>query len=202
MRNVLLGEFTAILYRHCSVLYHRFLLLQYIQVYNVCMYIGMYTIGAAAHWSSSGVKWVIALDETCGPVLPGVTFTNGRPLVSIPSDAVNLQDIVYNQDYYSIKHMSRYLMQGHVPMKAEIHDYIQEIYEGTSNTVRVNTITSYNNSTTLFESFYNNTSSTITSIILNTDHENDITIKVTQGQLSFTDIVPKFGTKIYQWTRE
>jgi glucosylceramidase len=27
-------------------------------------------LGAAGHWASSGVKWIIALDENCGPTLP------------------------------------------------------------------------------------------------------------------------------------
>ena len=33
----------------------------------------------------SGVKWLLALDENCGPVLPDVTYRTGRPLVTIPS---------------------------------------------------------------------------------------------------------------------
>jgi hypothetical protein len=142
--------------------------------------------GAAAHWSSSGVKWILALDESCGPTLPAVTFTSGRPLVSIPNNATRAEEIYYNQDYYSIKHMSRFLAGDAATASG-------------TGTVRVTTTPSANISTLVLESFYHAATQTVTVIALNTDHDRDVTVRLTQGEVSFVDTVPKFGTKVYQW---
>lgn len=154
-------------------------------------------LGAAAHWSSSGVKWILALDENCGPTLPDVTFTSGRPLVSIPSYAASESDIYFNQDYHSIKHMSRFLTHGSVGAASTA------AAQGTG-TARVSTTASSNSvdmSTLIVESFYHAATGTVTAIAMNMDHDNDVSVHVQQGDLVFDDVLPKFGTKVYQWSK-
>lgn len=182
-------------------------------------------LGAASHWSSSGVKWIIALDENCGPTLPDVSFTNGRPLVSIPSWATSAGDIHYNQDYYSIKHMSQFLTpqswnaalngtdakpqaaknltkQQGADQDKKVQGQGQGNTEG--NTVRVGT--GFNSwgadlSQLILESFYTAETNTVTVIAMNKDHSNDMYLQVSQGGVWFADTLPKFGTKVYQWQK-
>lgn len=168
-------------------------------------------LGAAAHWSSSGVKWILALDEHCGPTLPDVTFTNGRPLVAIPSWASSEQDIQYNQDYYSIKHMSKFL----TPQKTSPSDKPttsasvvspQSSDKAEGSTVRVGTVVQpiggADVHTLLLESFYNAENNLVTVIAMNRDHSHDARIQVTQGEdVHFSDTLPGFSTKVYQWTK-
>lgn len=77
-------------------------------------------LGALGHNSKSGTKWILALDENCGPVLPDVTYRNGRPFVSIPRDSTTSQDIKYNQDYWTTSHMSRFIEKGSVRIDRSI----------------------------------------------------------------------------------
>jgi hypothetical protein len=175
-------------------------------------------LGAAAHWSSSGVKWILALDENCGPTLPDVTFTSGRPLVSIPSYASSESDIQFNQDYHSIKHMSRYLTRGAVSAGSSAGAAVsvgekdaaaQDAGAGTgagtgTGTVRVSTTASSSSvdlSTLIVESFYHAPSGTVTAIAMNMNHDNDVSVHVQQGEMVFDDTLPKFGTKVYQWSK-
>lgn len=151
------------------------------------------------------MKWILALDESCGPTLPGVTFTSGRPLVSIPSYATSESDIYYNQDFYSIKHMSQFLANGavHASLGAKPSPAAEKAGERVfgTGTVRVTTTASSVLNTLILESFYHAASGTVTVIALNTDHDNDVTVQLTQGDVMFTDSIPKFGTKIYQWAK-
>jgi len=172
-------------------------------------------LGAAAHWSSSGVKWILALDEHCGPTLPKVTFTNGRPLVAIPSWANSEQDIQYNQDYYSIKHMSKFLLSPGASHAANTTTITAgaALDGGPSaadgSTVRVGTAvkpTDGTNSDTnnlILESFFNEKTHLVTVIAMNKDHSKALDIHLTQGEeVSFADSLPPFSTKVYQWIKK
>ena len=166
-------------------------------------------LGAAAHWSSNEVKWILALDEHCGPTLPKVTFTNGRPLVAIPSWASAEKDIQYNQDFYSIKHMSKFLVSG--ASQAGNTTATAGAVGGTSSsagsTVRVGTAIKPSDGTDtsnlILESFYNEKTHLVTVIAMNKDHNNALPIHVDQGQeVSFGDSLPPFSTKVYQWIKK
>lgn len=145
------------------------------------------------------MKWILALDEHCGPTLPDVTFTSGRPLVSIASNATSFADIYFNQDFHSIKHMSRFLTSGAVMASSAGAAVKGEGAAGTG-TVRVTTTASTQIDSLILESFYHAATKTVTVIALNKDHENDVIVRLTQGSTTFVDSVPKFGTKVYQWT--
>lgn len=171
------------------------------------------------------MKWVLALDEHCGPTLPDVTFTSGRPLVSIPSYASSESDIFYNQDFFSIKHMSKFLLgsalqsvaqsgvsQSAAAQSAEaqqksptVAQNVSEKGAYSSGTVRVDTSVVSNGTTAagrvILESFYHARSNLVTMIALNTDHTNSVPIQVTEGGMTFYDTLPAFSTKIYQWTK-
>ncbi len=166
-------------------------------------------LGAAAHWSSSGVKWILALDEHCGPTLPKVTFTNGRPLVAIPSWANTEQDIQYNQDYYSIKHMSKFLLsQGASHTSNTTTTAAVDGFSVTNgSTVRVGTAVKPSDGTNtnnlILECFLNEKTHLVTVIAMNKDHSNALAIQVTQGEdVSFADSLPPFSTKVYQWVKK
>ena len=165
-------------------------------------------LGAAAHWSSSGVKWILALDENCGPTLPLVTFTSGRPLVSIPSDAAGEEDIYYNQDYFSIKHMSKFLV-GSAPTSrstaAIINNAVDAATAAGTGTVRVGITASTGTvdaNVLIVESFYHAASQVVTVIAMNKDNQNEQSVTFTQGGKSFSDVLPVFSTKVYQWIKE
>jgi hypothetical protein len=164
-------------------------------------------LGGAAHWSASGVKWILALDETCGPTLPLVTYKNGRPLVSIPSYAASESDIYFNQDYYSIKHMSRYLSatdaESTVRVTTTTTTAAVAAATATTSPSTVPNKSKANDaiSSVLVESFYNAKTNIVTVIAMNKDHENDIEVQMTQGGESFSDMLPLFSTKIYQWIK-
>ena len=163
----------------------------------------VFLTGAAAHWSGSGVKWILALDENCGPTLPLVTFTSGRPFVSIPSTAASESDIKYNQDYYSVKHMSKYLLTDVQQQKDQRKQ--QKLSTGTA-TVRVTTTPTTSGAVSLssliVETFYNAETNVVTVIAMNLDHSKDVTASFTQGGKSFSDVLPMFSTKIFQWIKE
>jgi hypothetical protein len=165
-------------------------------------------LGGAAHWSASGVKWILALDETCGPTLPLVTYKNGRPLVSIPSYAASESDIYFNQDYYSIKHMSRYLSATDAESTVRVTTTTTTAAAVAAATATTSPSTVPNKSkandaisSVLVESFYNAKTNIVTVIAMNKDHENDIEVQMTQGGESFSDMLPLFSTKIYQWIK-
>lgn len=178
-------------------------------------------LGAAAHWSSSGVKWILALDEHCGPTLPKVSFTNGRPLVAIPTWANSEEDILYNQDYYSVKHMSKFLVpqgasglansttgsSGSVRSAGASASSSTSAGTSASSTVRVGTsvrpVNGGDASSLILESFYNADTNTVTVIAMNKDHNNALPVQVTQGEnVFFSDTLPPFSTKVYQWIKK
>jgi glucosylceramidase len=135
-------------------------------------------LGGAGHWSSGALKWILSLDETCGPTLPTVTYRTGRPLVSIPSSAVSTEDVYFNQDYWSIAHMSKFLAG--------------EVY-------RLESTTSMEGANILSQSFVRVDSNELVCIVMNLDHEHDVSIVIKEGETSFQDTLPPFSTKIYVW---
>ncbi len=134
-------------------------------------------LGATSFWSSSGVKWMLALDENCGPVLPLVTYKYGRPLVSIPSWAWSSDDIKWNQDYWSVGHMSKFIPRGSYRVSSSL--------SSTNNVISETFIDPKTNQLSLF--------------VMNTDHYSTLWIGVWDGNNYFESSVPAFSTKIFQW---
>jgi glucosylceramidase len=133
-------------------------------------------LGPAAHGSASGTKWVLALDENCGPVLPGVAFTSGRPLVSVPSDLDRVEDARFNQDYWTAAHMSRFVLPG---------------------TVRVSSSVSGNG--VLTESFLDPRTQRVTCVAMNDNHVQPRELQVSQGTAQLNITLPAWGTVVLQW---
>ncbi len=137
-------------------------------------------LGAAGHWASTGVKWVIALDEFCGPTLPLVSYKNGRPLVAIRSNATTESDIYFNQDFWTIAHMSKFLSRGSYRIGS--------------------TVSGESAGSILSESFIDKTAGILTTLLMNSDHTNEIAVTIKIGpQIVHQDSVPPFSTKIYRW---
>jgi glucosylceramidase len=137
-------------------------------------------LGATSHWAVSGIKWILALDEHCGPTLPDVGYKNGRPLVSIPSTVTSESDIKYNQDYWSIGHMSRFIPRGSYRISSSIAG------GGKSSLIS--------------ETFVDAKSGKMSMLVLNSDHSNAVEIAVSMNhETIFTDNLPPFSTKVYQW---
>ncbi len=135
-------------------------------------------LGATGHWAQSGVKWILALDEHCGPVLPDVTYRNGRPLVAIPSWANSMNDVKFNVDYWSVAHMSRFVAAGS-------HRVGSSLSGGWIDGLVTQTFVDGSQTTTL---------------AMNTDKTNGVvlTVKDSRGR-SFTYTIPPFSTAIFQW---
>jgi glucosylceramidase len=136
-------------------------------------------LGAASHWSSSGIKWILALDENCGPILSTVSYDFGRPLVSIPSFAMEEDDIKWNQDYYSIGHMSKFLSKGSYRVKSAINNDPSKKL--------------------LSETFYSPVTNEMTCMVMNYDHTNSLSLIMSDGNMKFEDVIPSFSTKVYSW---
>jgi glucosylceramidase len=144
-------------------------------------------LGAASVGSSSGTKWIIALDENCGPVLPGVEYTFGRPFVSIPlsldADEMTLEDVKWNQDYWTTAHMSKFISPEDVRIHTALH--------GT------------NTKNFLSETFYNLKTRRVTCLLMNLNHdereEEEPIVTVSQGSTLFHFQVPSWSTVIFQW---
>jgi glucosylceramidase len=135
-------------------------------------------LGATSHGAVSGVKWIIALDEMCGPVLPDVTFRSGRPFVSIPSTANVSSDIKFNQDYWTMAHMSKFISAGSVRVFSEV--------EGSAA------------SDIISESFLNEKNGLFTTLVMNLNHDVSINISIHEGlnaRIGFT--LPPFSTGVF-----
>ena len=146
------------------------------------------------------MKWILALDESCGPTLPLVTYKSGRPLVSIPSWATSMDDIHFNQDFHSIRHMSQFLVPDNVSSGVR-----RSANASTTdrNTHRVESTVTAGSAldSLLLESFFNAQTGVVTVIAMNTDHDNEVEVGLAQGDsVSFWDTLPVFSTKVYQWT--
>jgi glucosylceramidase len=146
-------------------------------------------LGAASHYASSGIKWIMALDENCGPTLPLVTYNNGRPLVSVPSWASSIDDVKFNQDYWTIAHMSKFIAPGAVRVQSS----------GWSAKAQKNV--SFTTGDTLSETFYNQATGLMTTIVMNSNRWTDMDVSVSEGDNWFSYTVPKFSTAVFQWTK-
>lgn len=136
-------------------------------------------LGPVSLGSKSTTKWIFALDENCGPTLPLVTYTFGRPFVSVPSWATSIDDIKFNQDYWTTRHFSQFVKPGFQRISTSVDHF--------------------NNENVIIESFTDGSNETITTIVMNLDHENDMAIHFSEGQTSFTITLKKFTTMVLQW---
>lgn len=67
-------------------------------------------IGATRNWSRSVIKWNIALDQNHGPTNGGCFNCGG--LVTINHTATTPATISYNEDYYALGHISKFVKPG------------------------------------------------------------------------------------------
>lgn len=143
-------------------------------------------LGAAGHWATAGLKWIIALDENCGPTLPTVTYNNGRPLVAIPSTANSFEEVYFNQDYWTIAHMSKFVGVG----SKRVNSVVNAVGSGAGGGENV-----------LAETFVNTVSGEMTLIIMNLNHDEGMSLNVSASYFGqVVDYLPPFSTKIYQWS--
>lgn len=139
-------------------------------------------LGATQYGSSSGTKWIMALDENCGPVLPDVEYTFGRPFVSIPLNLesnITVDDIKWNQDYWTTSHMSRFIKPNDVR--------VETLVTGDS----INDI--------ITETFYNSNTHQVTCYVMNLNHEKEYLLQVQQDNHEFQYRIPFWSTAIFQW---
>jgi len=137
-------------------------------------------LGNAVHWGSGGIKWVMALDETCGPVLPTMSFLWGRPLVSIPRHASSISDIKFNQDFWTVAHMGRFVRPG-----AE----------------RAQATTTAGGSNSIIGAFRDESAGTVTLMAVNKDHSNPLRLEISYENLKITRTVPAWGTAVLVWPK-
>jgi len=133
-------------------------------------------LGSVGHWAQSGVKWIVATDENCGPRSKPVG--NLRPFVSIPSNTTSEMDVKWNQDFYSMAHMSRFILPG---------------------SRRLTTTATGKDSVGIIESFIDTAGKTVTLVVVNKDHTADMPITVTDGAKEIRYLVPAWGTVVLQW---
>jgi len=140
-------------------------------------------LGNTAHWGQSGTKWISALDETCGPTLEGEGLEvssgggwHGRPLVAIPSWASSMDDIHFNQDFWTVAHMARFVHPG-------------------SHRVT----TSGDRQGQVVEAFVDEAENSITLLALNTDHSSDMQLGISYNGHHLDYTVPAWATAIIQW---
>merc|ERR1712070_725006 len=131
----------------------------------------------------SGTKWISALDENCGPTLEGDGLEassgggwHGRPLVAIPSWASSMGDIHFNQDFWTVAHMARFVRPG---------------------SRRVTT--SGERQGQFVEAFKDEADNSVTLLALNTDHGSAMQLSISYNgqQLDYT--VPAWATAVIQW---
>jgi glucosylceramidase len=141
-------------------------------------------LGASAHGSKSGVKWIMALDEDCGPVLPMVEWRWGRPFVSVPSDASKPEDMKFNQDYYTTGHMSKFIRPGASRVLSTVQNASPE--------------TKF-----LTESFFHPATQLMHTIFMNLDHTKAVSVSI--DSLGFAEStgaieIPAWSTVILQFS--
>lgn len=134
-------------------------------------------VGATGHWAKSSIKWIMVADENCGPRLPGTRFKSGRPLISIPSGADNIDQIKFNQDFWSVAHMARFIRPG--------AQRVMSVKKGSSASI--------------IEAFNDDSANTVTVIAINEDHSFELPLEVSSFGAHFNLIIPKWGTVILRW---
>ena len=136
-------------------------------------------LGATTYGSQSGMKWVMVLDEDCGPFLPGVHYKWGRPLLSIPSYASSMADMKFNQDFWTIAHMARFIRPGS-------HRVGSELWSSSSPNAIV-------------EAFRDDSAQTTTLIAVNLDQSRDLPLVVDAGGQQFSYHLPRWSTVNLVW---
>lgn len=134
-------------------------------------------LGNTAHWGQSATKWISVLDENCGPTLmDDFGGWHGRPLIAIPSWASSIDDIQFNQDFWTVAHMARFVHPG-------------------SHRVT----TSGDRQGSIVEAFKDEADNTVTLLALNTDHGSDMQLSISYNGKQVEYIVPAWGTAVLQW---
>jgi glucosylceramidase len=131
-------------------------------------------LGSVSYGAQSGIKWIMVLDEECGPYLPGVHFQWGRPLVSVPKTASSMADIEFNQDFWTTGIMARFIRPGAYRVNSEL--------------------TSASTPNAIIEAFRDDARGTLTVIAVNLDRDRalPLTIGVGRDQLQYT--MPRWST--------
>eukprot|EP00415_Alexandrium_ostenfeldii_P003302 UN3302 len=135
-------------------------------------------VNNVANGGSGSTKWVVVLDQNCGPYLPSMSFHWGRPLVSIPDWATSMRDIQFDQDFWSIAHLGRFVRPGAVMIE-------RKISEGGSTSQTV--------------AFKDADAGTVTLIAVNTDHANPLDLEITYLGNVIQYVVPAWGTAVLRW---
>lgn len=106
----------------------------------------------------------------------------GPSLVSVPSDATSIDDVYFQQDFWSVAHMARFVRPG---------------------ARRVATASSCSIGDGLAQAFRDDLAGTVTLILHNTFREQALGVTVTtQGNVSFRYEMPAWGTAIFVWPLE
>ena len=72
-------------------------------------------IGAANNYAQSTTLWNLALNEHNGPKTADVGgCTNCRGLVTVPTTAQSIKDVIFSPEYYALAHASRFVPRGAV----------------------------------------------------------------------------------------
>jgi len=137
-------------------------------------------LGSVSKGASSGIKWIMVLDENCGPFLPKVEFISGRPLVSIPGTAASMSDIKFNQDFWTVAHMARFIRPGAHRVQSQMQS------SGAPPAI--------------IEAFRDDTAQTLTLIAINLDQNREmpLTVVVDGQQLTYT--LTAWSTVNLVWT--
>lgn len=190
-------------------------------------------LGAASHWSSSGLKWVMALDQDCGPVLPQVEYRWARPLVNIPlatttvttmasgeerggstgtlsignsdvggsaggsgggdgGDALSadVPPPVYNQDFFTVGHMSKFVPHGSVRVESTTATTISttaNTASGSSTSAAgIRALGGGDNPNVLAESFLLPDGVTVAFVLLNSEESESLDLTINKKGLSST----------------
>jgi glucosylceramidase len=124
------------------------------------------------NWSSSYVKWGLALDENRGPFIPG-GCGNCTPLITVNETS---GAVTYNIDYYTLGHFSKFVLPAAV-----------RIY--SSNSARIVSVAFMNPRGTEVLVAYNDSSSSQT-------------FQVTSRGRSFVYTLPALAGATFVWTPE
>jgi glucosylceramidase len=136
-------------------------------------------LGSVSYGSQSGMKWIMVLDEECGPYLPGVHFQSGRPLLSIPSWASSMADMKFNQDFWTIGHLARFIRPGAHRVHSELH--------------------SPSSPPAIIEAFRDDSARTLTLIAVNLDHDRDLPLNIDVGGKRLQYNLPRWSTVNMVW---
>lgn len=130
------------------------------------------------HGGSASVKWIMTLDQNCGPYLPSMHFHWGRPLVSIPDSATKIGDMKFNQDFWTVSHMGRFVRPG---------------------SQLVETTVTAGGGASLIGAFRDTAAAQVVLLAVNKDHSNALNLEIDYNGQTLTYSVPKWGTAVLRW---